>query len=916
MPQQQQSQQPPPPDASWNTSNHASNFFKPADLNQNFTLTPNQPLATMAQPQQQPQLTQQNDGWGDWGDEWAGESAPATAVANVNNNNPMAVENNFNQQLPPPVLTNQHQPTFNDNAFYANQNQQPPQSLYTAPANYPPPPSVANYDQNAEQDHPQPPPQFNSNVIADSFASSDNWNWNSGAAGPVDSNANNVELIRKPAVFNKMSTNAIEKLSTTESYSTNQPDDMKSQNYGQQATTVVTPVAMEERQAQMNQQSDDLDPLDVALMQMNVQQQQHQQQQFTAVPDAANFFRSPQTFPGGISLPNQSARVENQEVMDQISEAVTVESTPMVSSSAPPLPVPIVETAPVEVMPPPPAASLPPPAMSTMPPPPAQSNVAGNPFKRSGAAVHRNLQFHSAPGTSTNVISPIPATTPPLPQTNAISSSIPHNNNDRNAYLQTDQLSEDVVHKVTNTRDVPPTESFDTLPPPGLSRLVLGETEDHHTANIVVSQPSMAIPPPGLNRMVPGTDLENAPSDMALQREADGQDDDDDMALAMNYPLVPSDLTDRNLYRVPGESHQDQQPPPSRVVTGDENTVPFSVQSTSVDLPGNSGQMILPTHPPVEEIRDLQPVEGENSCDDDNVRFNRQHGEMLDREEPIEGENAGDADVVISSGGAAAAAVASAVNETHPEVGGVSMAIEGGSLPSSNVNTRKETSTGEESDRERASYYKSKSGRDRDVDTGSLRRKAKPKERYDSESDNSDQRRDQRRPFDRSYVSEKSRGEDRRHRRGPDESSRGHNRTTERGERRHGDADYERNYGRGGEERRSKRYYDDERDEAMPRRRATDENAKRAEKERQYRKDRDRDREDRRGEYRDRDEKEQRHRGGGGGGGYSNREKDPRRYDYDDERYNRSGSRNTDRSRDPRYSSSGGGYYGPSKNEL
>lgn len=902
MPQQQP---PLPSDASWNTPNHASNYFKPADINQNFAAPPNQPPA-MAQPP--PQSTQQNDGWGDWGDEWAGEAGATatTASANVNNNTSMALENHFNQQLPPPAPTNQHQSNFNDNAFYPNQNQLPTQSLYTAPANYPPPPSVANYDQNAEQDHQQPPQQqFNPNVIADSFASSDSWNWNSGAAGTVDSNANNVELIRKPAVFNKMSTNAIEKLATTESYNTNQPDDMKSQNYGQQAMATT-----EDRQPQTNQQSDDLDPLDMALMQMNVQQQQ-----FSGVPDnTPNFFGTqpnplPPTFQGGISLPNQSARVENQvqDVIEEVSEAVPVESTPIVSSTAPPLPVPAVEVAPVSVLPPPPSASIPPPTMSTMPPPPAQSNAAGNPFKRSGAAVHRNLQFHSAPAASTNVVTPIPAPTPPLQQTHT---SIPHNNNDRNAYLQTDQLSEDVVHNVTNTSDVPPMECFDTLPPPGLSRLVLGETEDQHSANVAVSQPSVAMP--GLNRMIPGTDLENAAADMALQREADGQDDDD-VTQAMNYPPVPSDLTDRNLYRVPGESHQDQQqqqqPPPSRVVTGDENTVPFT-PAPAVEL---SVPMSSPAHLPVEELRDLQPVDGENSCDDDNVRFNRQHGEMLDREEPIEGENAGDADVVISSGGAAAAAasVASGVNEIQPDVSGISMPIDGGSLPSSNLNTRKETSTGEESDRERASYYKSKSGRDRDVDTGSLRRKAKPKERYDSESDNSDQRRDQRRAYDRSYVSEKSRGEDRRHRKGMDESSRGHNRT-DRGERRHGEAEYDRNYGRGGEERRSKRYYDDERDEAMPRRRATDENAKRADKERQYRKDRDRDREDRRGEYRDRDEKDLRHRGGGGGG-YSNREKDPRRYDYDDERYNRSGSRNTERSRDPRYANSGGGYYGPSK---
>lgn len=758
------------------------------------------------------------------------------------------------------------------------------------PANYPAPPPVT-FEANPIPEHQQPPP---TNVIADSFSNSaaaGNWNWNA-----VDSNANQVELIRKPAVFNKMSTSAIGKIQTSAEsvpsvnpYNTNQPDDMKSQNYGSHA-------GPEAQQPQFNQQTfagDEMDPLDMALMQMNVQSDQ-QQPSFNApaLDNGASFFGPPQPTTGGISLPNSSYAapapmeeqlVENQQVVEAIQQPEVPQSGVGSQFVAPPPPVtatpPLPTASPALTGGPPPSMG-----MGMMPPP---GGKAINPFKRCGTVVPRNTFFE--PPTNAPALPP-PQPTPPPPAVQEPMQIIPpeqvqeqepimHGNNDRNEYLQTDQLSEEIV--VQNSGNT--AESYDHLPPPGLSRLVLGETEDQHynasSGGAVQSVSTVtSLPPPGLNRMIPGTDLEGAAPDVAMQRGADGQDDDNAAVGSAYPPAPPSDLTDRNLYQVPGEDHQQQQPPPSRVVTGDENAMPFvAVQQPAPEFPAapvnNMG---------AEEQRDLQPVDGENARDDDNVRFNRQHGEqILSRDEPIEGENAGD-DVVISSGGGAAVVTTEVADISSVGGDGGSVSAQAAAAapppPSANVQRpRKETSTGEDSEeRDRAAYYKAKNSR-RHEDTGSLRRKPKQQpERYDSESDNSEKR-DHRKNVDRSYASERHRGDDRdgRRRRG-EETTRQYR--SERDRRYADDFDRSGGYGRG-EERRSKRYNEDERDD----RRRTEGDAKRADKERQYRKDRDRERDDPR----------------------RFREKD-RRYDYEDERYNRSGSRNTDRSRDPRYGSNAG----------
>lgn len=867
-------------------------------MNQNFA-SQQQPPA-MAAPQPNNNNNNNGDGWGDWGEEWAqdGVAGPATAAGNPN---PVQVDP-YQQQLPPPPPQQQMQQP----QFYSNQQNQP--TMFT-PANYPAPPPVT-FDANLNA-APAIQEQQQSNVIADSFSTTavaDNWNWNA-----VDSNANQVELIRKPVVFNTMSTGAIEKIqsagtSTTTPevvpqqhshqpppppsvYNTNQPDDMKSQGYG--------------ANPQFNQQTfggDDLDPLDMALMQIN------DPQTINTADNGASFFGPPSS--GDISLPNSTPNVAvapveaaSSKSAAPVGELVESVTNHAVSGQQP---APVIATTPT---PPPPAAAstaegMVPPPTSVGPPPPTTVGLPGNPFKRCGTKVARNT-FFEPPATPSQTFVPQPPSAinhqgtfavaqPPLaPQ--------PHNSSDRNEYLQTDQLSEDVQQQQVseNAAETVQSETYDHLPPPGLSRLVLGETEDQHYN---VPMPSLQPPslpadlPRGMNRMVPGTDLEGSAADVALQRAADGQDDDP--AGGSVYPPALSDLSDRNLYQVPGEEHLQQQqvqqqqqnpqnPPPSRVVTGDENAVPFmAVVGPPLPVVSMGGISAVTVPAQVEESRDQQPVDGENACDDDNLRFNRQHGETLSRDEPIEGENAGD-DIVISSGGAAAVSTEVADITSN---GGDGHSAPSTAAPVNNI-PRKETSTGEDSEeRDRASYYKAKSSR-RHEETGSLRRKPKHHERYESESDHSEKR-DQRKNYDRSYVSERQRGDERdgRRRRGGAEESSRHNRSER--ERRYGDRrddDYDGGYGgRGGEERRSKRYTEDDRDD----RRRTDGDAKRADKERQYRKDRDRERErgdDRRdGRYRERD----------------------RRYEYEDERYNRSGSRNTERSRDPRYA---GGYYGQSE---
>lgn len=187
-----------------------------------------------------------------------------------------------------------------------------------------------------------------------------------------------------------------------------------------------------------------------------------------------------------------------------------VQSHQVVASEPPSAPVPVFTN------------SLPP---VIQPPSLNQSPFANtNPFKRVGSHAHR-----TPPPPPVAAVQPV--STQPTPTSDTFSNavprathlpdateSIPHN--DRNEYLQTGHLSEDGENNTiapiaeSQTQYSSSDGNGDSLPPPGLSRLVLGEQE--------ASESSNSQPPPGLDRLVTG--IEISQSGINLERQADGQD--------------------------------------------------------------------------------------------------------------------------------------------------------------------------------------------------------------------------------------------------------------------------------------------------------------------------------------------------------------------------------------------------------
>jgi hypothetical protein len=220
-------------------------------------------------------------------------------------------------------------------------------------------------------------------------------------------------------------------------------------------------------------------------------------------------------------------------------------------------------------------------------------------------------------------------------------------NTDRHSYLVTGQLSQDLApppmslstaSQPTTSRNTPPdNRQNEILPPPGLSRMVVGQTESN--------QEHFNAPPPGLNRMVTGTEVTN--NDYNNLRHADGE--------VSQTPIVPKStssflqnvqevqqeiqdnnqsfsMTDRNAYLVPGESeivHQQPQQPLSQrgVIPGVES------DSSLTNIVAPMQQMKLDIEDDLEEPANERNVnvDGENVCD--NVNAN------AERDENIEGAN-------------------------------------------------------------------------------------------------------------------------------------------------------------------------------------------------------------------------------------------------------------------------------------
>uniref|UniRef100_A0A182WDD2 Sec16 Sec23-binding domain-containing protein n=1 Tax=Anopheles minimus TaxID=112268 RepID=A0A182WDD2_9DIPT len=234
-------------------------------------------------------------------------------------------------------------------------------------------------------------------------------------------------------------------------------------------------------------------------------------------------------------------------------------------------------------------------------------------------------------------------------------------NNDRNQYLQTGHLSEDGYGAETpsssvNSRaalqvvsgselDVNHGDANDgRLPPPGLSRYVPGQNEQQPEPFVQSSVgQSFPEPPPGLDRMVPGMDLQNV-SDLSLERQADGEVSDSTPAPAIITAARNDHLhhhhnhhghhhmSDRNLYRVPGEddnhNHHNQQrvvpggglenerpissslgvsapsAVPSSVIPGSSNTVGMMNAAATLDMPEEQRELVMDGENPDDQRED------------------------------------------------------------------------------------------------------------------------------------------------------------------------------------------------------------------------------------------------------------------------------------------------------------------------
>lgn len=237
----------------------------------------------------------------------------------------------------------------------------------------------------------------------------------------------------------------------------------------------------------------------------------------------------------------------------------------------------------------------------------------------------------------------------------------PISHNDRNEYLQTGHLSEDGELSSFNNDSASNAESQaqynandgngDSLPPPGLSRLVLGEPETNESNDNSIQ------PPPGLDRLILGTEINRA-SDISLDqnnifdRQADGQDNSE-VPLIRSNPLSPStpsvqslenqgfeniDMpvseSDRNQYLVAGENTPSSSIPQpilvpnpilpaaniERVVTGVENVENQDIiaqrelvmDGENLEDEQQQQQQIQPRHS-VSNVRDEEPIGAANS---------------------------------------------------------------------------------------------------------------------------------------------------------------------------------------------------------------------------------------------------------------------------------------------------------------
>lgn len=432
----------------------------------------------------------------------------------------------------------------------------------------------------------------------------------------------------------------------------------------------------------------------------------------------------------------QNAPVADQNENQQVSSTAEVSNSPVSvldNNSLPPV--------------------LPPPSLNQSP----YANT--NPFKRVGSHAHRTPP--PPPPSQQHAPPTIPDTfghqsqQQPHPQSDT-NESIAHN--DRNEYLQTGHLSEDGE----NNTATPFSDSNaqysdgngDSLPPPGLSRLVLGEQE--------ASESTAVLPPPGLDRLVTGTEINQ--SNINLERQADGQDNTGTKVPQIirsnsqftSVPTLPPTTnpvqthsldsetksfkpeSDRNQYLVAGENVIDSSNPApvpnlqnsniQRVVTGLEND--------------ENNDSVLPKHQ-----RDIN-MDGENIEDrqqQQHLQQQQQQQQSLQQQHHQQHSHLQQHQTHQQS---------NQNKNTSNTVPQIDSAEDLNTSSNYNRKSHSNASSGDESDREKEYYSRSKSDRNKKSED---RRKKRDDSRYETEdTDHSTRERRRSKEVDR-YV-EKERG--------------------------------------------------------------------------------------------------------------------------------------------------------------
>ncbi|XP_055380645.1 uncharacterized protein LOC129611490 isoform X2 [Condylostylus longicornis] len=347
--------------------------------------------------------------------------------------------------------------------------------------------------------------------------------------------------------------------------------------------------------------------------------------------------------------------------------------------------------------------------MMQLPPPPLmhQSQTASNPFKRTGPAHHGKAGALLQASTKSNnsiqqpsVGTPFFSPPPPegfqnstqqnysslqnqenqeiiSPENSEIINDVNENveaTSDRNRYMQISHLSEDGSEfhhsnpqsQQSGRKNEDQSNENDAFPPPGLSRLVLGQPETENTTlppppiSSISQNTSSNYIPPDFDRMIPGTELASS-STLNLERQADGQDTiPSPISAFTNVQVQSADIddeitSDRNLYQVPGKSeHNEHQQSQIFVQTVPPNNVALSMPQhqnervvTGVENNNSTNQMN-------NNQRELE-LDGENL--EDEQQFHQQQqlnsgkvfgSNQIDlempslRDEPIEGANTQD----------------------------------------------------------------------------------------------------------------------------------------------------------------------------------------------------------------------------------------------------------------------------------